>query len=60
MKHYRKNSVLAHMLWQKKQETRRDFFNNLLRLQKETVQRKIEVMEKIDIKRKCDDSHIIH
>ena len=39
MKHYRKNSVLAHMLWQKKQETRRDFFNNLLRLQRDCAKK---------------------
>ncbi len=60
MKLCRKNSVLAHMLWEKKQETKLDFFSNLLKLQKETMQRKVEVMVQLKTKEKCDNSHIIH
>ena len=48
------------MLWEKKQETKLDFFSNLLKLQKETMQRKVEVMVQLKTKEKCDNSHIIH
>ena len=60
MKLYRKKFCTCTYVVGKKQETKLDFFSNLLKLQKETMQRKVEVMVQLKTKEKCDNSHIIH
>ena len=60
MKDYRKNSVLAHILWEKKQDTKRDFFHNLMQLQKQTMQRKIELLVSKNGRNKSESPQVIH
>ena len=60
MRPNKRELILAQIAWEKKEETKVDFFQNLLRLQKETTKKKLEALVNSNLKRNSENAHIIH
>ena len=56
----RTDLVLAQIAWEKKEATRVNFFHNLLKLQKKTTKKKLELIYNPNSKKKCDNVQVFH